>query len=141
MDFLQGTEPPKVEVMLAPSKKQLAKAEQRQHLEALEQEVLEESLQVLNGVLKFNEVEHDDKDPPDEWVEQLGATKATKLLKLAKAGKLPAHMAPVGIKIAQQVATGILKARGDGNAPRQLNVQFVQFQAPVVNYPVQEVER
>lgn len=141
MDFLQGTEAPAVEVMMAPSKKQLVKAEQRQHLEALEQEVLEESLQVLNGALKFNEVEHDDEDPPDEWVERYGATKATKMLKLAKAGKLPANMAPVGIKVAQQVATGILKARGDGNAPRQLNVQFVQFQAPVVNYPVREVER
>ncbi len=110
-------------------------------LDQLTDELLEESLGTIHGALQFAKIDPEATEPPPEWVERLGEQKAKEQLVLARYGLMKSADAPVGLKLATQVATGILKSRGERKAPSSLNVQFVNFQFPQVQYPSRKVER
>lgn len=80
-------------------------------IEQLENEVFERSVGVLNAALAFVEVDPDQIEPPESWVEEYGLEAARQRLKIAKMGYLPASIAPNGFKLALQAQTGISRGR------------------------------
>lgn len=117
-------------------------------LEELENEILEQATGVLLAFLAFHEVTHDQVEPPAEWIERFGAEAALKRLAVAKAGWLPASVAPAAVTIAGKVHTGIQRGRAHRQRVTQntLNVKIALPAAttrdnpgPVV-YEVRELE-
>jgi hypothetical protein len=80
-------------------------------IEQLEDEVFEQAVGIVQQVLAFGEVSHDQVDPPQEWIDQFGEDEAAKRLKLAKSGWLPASASPAAFKYALQAMGGIAKGR------------------------------
>lgn len=124
------------------------KAERLARIEELEDEIFEKACTILQGALAFDQVKHDQKEPPPEWVEQFGEEEAKRRLEIAKAGWLPNSVAPNGFRLAAQVRMGIIKGR-QWNAQitqNNLNVKLV-LPAPTtaehpgpVEYEVRELE-
>lgn len=110
-------------------------------IERMTDEILSESLGTLQGALQFSELTGDEESPPEDWVERLGEKEARKRFNLAMDARKPAAHAPFGLKLAKDVALGIMKTRSEKQVPTSLNVQFVQFQLPTVTYPKKKVDR
>lgn len=139
LDFLD----PPVEVLekpLPPREDPLAFHADR--IRSMEDELLEESLEVVEGALMFAHIAPDQKEPPEEWVERWGREKAERMFRLAGYGLMANKDAPVGIKVARDIATGILRNRAtEKMGPRELNVAFVQMpMAALPQYPEKEIE-
>ena len=109
-------------------KKQLRLA----RIEALQDRVYDHAAGVVEATLAFHEVTPDQQEPPPDWVEEYGETAAKQRLRIAKAGWMPASLAPAAVKLAAQVMAGIDRGRSHGtkNNIRELNVQ-IQLPAPV----------
>ena len=87
------------------------KAERLARIEQLESEVFEQAAGVVNQILAFREVKHDQKAPPPEWVAEFGPEEAQKRLEVAKAAWLPQSLSPAGFKYAISTMLGISRAR------------------------------
>lgn len=111
-------------------------------LQALQDELLEESAAVVAGALRFAQILPTDRGPSAEWVERYGKAKADEMFRLAVYGQMTAKEAPVGLKIATATMTGIAKAQAlTKKGPRVLNMTIAVIpmgQAPV--YPELIVE-
>lgn len=138
--FLTGEEPAPPAIPV-PTQAIERRREANAAIERITDELLTESMGTLRGALRFADLDPQATEPPPEWVERWGAQEARKQFDLARMALMPAAQAPVGLKIAAQVATGILKSRNEKQVPQTLNVQFVQFQLPDVKYPSRKVER
>lgn len=94
-------------------------------LKSVEDELLQESMEVLSGALQFANVKFDAAEAPEELVKKLVAEgkDPEKVFRIMKAAQMKSSEAPVGLMIAQKTAMGILKARAsDKAAPKPLNV-------------------
>jgi len=80
-------------------------------IEELENEIFERAAGVVNAVLSFVEVKHDQQEPPPEWIAELGYDAAVQKLRIAQLGYLPASIAPNAIKLALQAQVGIARGR------------------------------
>ncbi len=110
-------------------------------LQEVQDEILERSLFVTDGAVRFSEVEEGAVMPPQEWIDELGEEKALIRFRAAKAGWKSAKEAPVGIKVAMQMASTIIKAKAMEQAPaRTLNVALVHWSTPLPQFPEQEIE-
>jgi len=104
-------------------------------IEELENEIYERAAGVVNAYLSFAEVRHDQEEPPPAWVEEYGLEAARQRLIIAKAGWLPASIAPAGAKLAAQVQVGITRGRAIRGAKltqNNLNVR-IALPAPTSN--------
>lgn len=121
---------PKTEDALA--RRELTAEESRmERVRALEDSLLEENLGIVADAAKFNQIDPGQEQLPHEWLLELGSVKARERMRVAQAAWLPVKDAPVGLKMAQGIALGIIKARAvEKAAPRTLNVAFVQMPAP-----------
>jgi hypothetical protein len=81
-------------------------------LEELEHEVTERAAGIVNAYCAFAEVDKDQAEPPEAWIAEFGLEAARQRLKVAKAGWLPANLAPAGAKLAAQVWIGSIRGRG-----------------------------
>lgn len=90
-----------------------------------EDALLKDSLEVLHGALNFAELPFDAVEPPQEWIDLLGEEDAHKKFRLIKAGQMSAKDAPVGVKVATSLATGIIKARATEKAAPRLSVNVI----------------
>ncbi len=120
---------------LAPKEaRKLTKAERRQEkLRSIEDELLEESMSIIAGTLAFGEVdpEHPD-DIPKGWLDHMTEEEATKKLRMAKYGLMSAKEAPVGIKVATQTGSSIIRARATEHAgPKSLSLTMVSMTSPL----------
>jgi len=120
----------------------LAEAKTKQ-LGEIEQQLLDRSVEVLDGALAFTELElgaGGEVFMPPEWVEKYGAEAANRRFVAAKAAMLSAKEAPVGIMVAKSLATGIIKARSiQKGGSVSVNVA-VLVQQPQADYPVIQVK-
>lgn len=88
------------------------KREQRlARIEELENEVMERATAVINDYLSFREVRHDQTEPPQQWIDELGPEEAARKLNMAKAAWLPASLAPAGAALAARMVSGIARGR------------------------------
>ena len=97
-------------------------------LKKLEDNILHESLSVIEGALQFQGLDPNqdltaDAEPPAEWIIKYGEEEAWKKFRMAQAAWLPQKDAPMGFKVATATAASILKARsGTKQMPQQLNI-------------------
>lgn len=81
-------------------------------IEELENEIFERAAGVVNAFCAFTEVDPRQAEPPESWITEYGREGAAQRLMVAKAGWLPASVAPAGAKLAAQVMAGIARGRG-----------------------------
>ena len=110
-------------------------------LREMQDAILERALDVVDGACRFAEISPEDKEPPPEWVYELGQKRAAIRFRAAQAGWMSMKESPVGIKVATTMATGIIKAKAmENTGARTLNVALVHWNGPVAEFPEQEIE-
>lgn len=99
-------------------------------LREIENGLLQESLTVLSGSMKFADIDPELTEPDEAFMEKYGHVEdPMKLFRLMKYGQMKGSEAPVGLILAQKTAIGILKARAADKSearPLSVNVQIVQ---------------
>ncbi len=121
-------------------KNALANADAR--LQEIQDQLLEQSLSVVQASVSFSEIEEASKAPPPEWIAELGEDRAWTRWRIAQASWRSAKDAPVGIKVAAQMAVGILKAKAtEKAAPKTLNVALLNWPGQLPQYVEQDFER
>lgn len=122
------------------------KREQRDKLIGLRDELLQESLGVIRDSMRFRDIDPElerDLDPAFEAMEaELGPQEAQRAYRVAKYSLATAAEAPIGLKLATNIAVGIMKANAaeKGAAPI-LNVSKVVInQASVPSFEEREVK-
>jgi hypothetical protein len=100
------------------------------HVKAISDRLLKRSADIVEGSLHFAELDPetmaDMRDPPDEWVLEIGEQAARKRLRLAKAAWAASKDMPGGIKLAADFVASETKARSlEKMAPRSLNVAIL----------------
>ena len=100
--------------------------------------ILEENLLTLQAAAKW--ADFDPGSPvPEEWIEQLGEERATKVWRVACAAQLPSKDAPIGLKMAATVVQGIMTTyERNSNYNRELAAGVVDM--PTESFPEQEVD-
>jgi hypothetical protein len=110
----------------------------------LQNEVFNESLEVLQGALRFADLDDDglaNDEPPEDWIAEMGLKRARRAHRLARAASLPEKMAPAGIRVATNVMLGCLRAQAvEKQMPNTLNVAFVNMSVSEKKLPEMEVE-
>jgi hypothetical protein len=106
-------------------------ADSRQdELRSLEDELLEESLRVISGAMRFADIDPMLTEPDEAFYERFKSDPdPVKLFRLMKYGQMNAAKAPAGLTLAQKTAVGILKARAGAKGdvkPLAVSVQIVQ---------------
>jgi hypothetical protein len=119
------------------------KEKRLERIAEIEDKVFDISNQVVLAHLAFTEVEPDQQEPPEEWVQQFGYVAAKRRLIVAKAGYLRASEMPSAVKLAVMVRTSISRAysqqhRGAG-AMNQVNVKIALPAPTSVEHPGEEV--
>ena len=95
-------------------------------LEDIENDLFNKSSEVLEGALLFADLAPGATEPPEEWFARYGVDKATRLFRTAQYATMSAKEAPVGIKVAESIARGVMKARSmEKTAPKTLAVAFL----------------
>lgn len=112
---------------------------QQDRLRGIEDDLLERSLTTVQDALAFQEIDPEQASPPLAWVEELGPKAAERRLRLAKAAWMSAKDAPVGLKVAKDMAAGIIRARSAEQAAPRLAVA-VQVVTSSAQYPSIEVD-
>lgn len=115
----------------------------------IEDEVYQTAAGVLKANLDFFQVAPTQEEPPEEWVALYGQKAARQRLAVARAGWMPASLAPSAVKLASQVVVGIGRSRrhmAQQLGPTEINVKL-ELPAPTSaaqpgapEYPVLEVE-
>ena len=102
----------------------------QEQLKDLEDELLEESLRVVRGAMRFADIDPALVEPDEAFYQRFQSDPdPEKLFRLIKYGQMNATKAPSGLQLAQKTAIGILKARAHDKGdirPLQVSVQVVQ---------------
>jgi len=108
---------------------------------AIEDELLKETMQVAYGIACFAQLPPDAEGPPDEWIQDLGYKAAWTKFRVAKAAWMCQSEAPVGLKLAQATAIGIMRVRAADSANKNVAKPgtVILVQAPQT-YEVKELE-
>lgn len=100
--------------------------EKAKDLQSVEDKLFDRSAEILEGALRFTEVNPEETEPPAEWIHEYGYAKAKRVLQSARTAWMSAKNAPVGIKVAESIARGVMKARSlEKAAPKSLAVAFL----------------
>ena len=109
-------------------------------LRKTEDHVLSQAMTVVGGAIDFAELDPKNIEAiPEGWVEEYGEKAAKKRVRMAQAGLMPAKEAPVGIKLAAQMVTGIIKARSTEGKAQTFNIGIQVFQGQRASYAEKEV--
>jgi hypothetical protein len=104
-----------------------------QTLQAVEDQVLADSISVVQHALNFADLGFDDTgnaEVPAEW-DDLPLREKEKRIRLAKAAWLPSSEAPYGLKLSFDAMIGIIKSRAaKESGTRVLNIENATFPSP-----------
>lgn len=117
--------------------------EKQARIKGFEDQILEKSLSILNDSLGATDIEGDELDIPQEWIDEAKGDmkRARTRFRIAKANWKTGAEAPAWVRLAQHTALGIIKARATEKAgPRILNVGHVTISSPMPEFPVIDVE-
>ncbi len=129
--------------VVTPGKKLSPEQQREMTLKNIESELYLSAMLITADSFRFREIEPDQEEPPQEWVDELeysspgrGYELAKQRLRAAVAGHKSKKDAPVAIQMAQATVVGIGRARAQLSAgPKTLNVQVVQMTAPLPEFP------
>lgn len=129
--------------VISARQRELSVAEQRlNEIRSIEDGIHVSALQIIDDTMHAPKIEEDAEGPSEEEIAKYGKERAGERFRTARYGLMNAKEAPVFIKVATQIAAGITKARAtEKQAPRSLNVAFVQMSAPLPEFPEVIVER
>jgi hypothetical protein len=122
------------------------KREQRDKLMGLRSELLAESLGVIRDAMRFRDIDPklEQKDDPAFWTmeDELGPDDAKRAYRVAKYALATAADAPIGLKLATNIAVGIMKAdAAEKGAAPILNVgRVIVNNAAIAVFEEREVE-
>lgn len=113
---------------------ELRRREQEEALGGIKNAIFLDSMQVIGDTLKFRDLDitlQRDLDPAyEKMVAELGEEEAQKTYRVALAGWGKAADAPVAVKVAANMAVGIMKANAaEKGGPKILNVQRIMIGA------------
>lgn len=77
----------------------------------LEERVFKESLETIEDLLAFGDVDPETGAMPKGWVEKYGQVRAERKLRIARAAWLPAKTAPIALAQAVKLNVGIQTVR------------------------------
>lgn len=115
----------------------------RERLRSVENDIFRKALEVVDGAISF--VELDPENPlaiPQEWIDELGDDKAARKHNAATAALRSAKEAPMGLKIAENMASNIIRARAS-EKQAQVNIgieKVLIMEAPMKEFPEVVVE-
>ena len=104
----------------------------------LELRMLQSSVAIVDDLALAREIEPEQKEPPAEWVESLGAEEANQRFRIAQAGWLPESRLPAFISIAARMAASIMKGRAETTATENVGMAFI-VRSESHPYPESEV--
>lgn len=141
--FDEGVKPAEI-VHVDPEEKGIARdLPHDKWLEKKQRQLFSDAAAILEPVLQFNQIDPKSEAPPDEWTILYGERGALERWRVAKAAWLSPKEAPIGIKVAKDIAVGISKSiAAEKGGPKVLNMQFVtvaRSKAPAL-YPEEEVD-
>jgi len=93
------------------SRKDIIPHRERVALALIEEEVFRESMDMINGMNAFSDIDPSDTHPPQEWIDQLGKKKAWKKFRIAKSSWMGSKEAPIALRIVPPIAGAIMRAR------------------------------
>lgn len=100
----------------------------------VEDRLLSKSLQQIERALDWDSLNGDEREPPPGWTPEQ--------FRVARAAMMSAKDAPVGLKMAQNIAIGIVKARAtEKAAPRNLNIQIANMDFKLPDFPKLKVDK
>lgn len=112
----------------------------REELRSIEDELFRDALEVTADAMDFRKVDPMAEAPPQEWIDAEGEERAWHHFRVAQAAWLPQSKAPAGIKVADQMAGNIIRARATEKSAPQLNVNIVNLPQAPAQYATQKVE-
>lgn len=137
MEWWEDLEPPVPVLSKAPKRQLTVRERQLDYLRETEDQVYLEALEVVQGSMGMLEINPEDaKAIPECWKAmvlsgEMTQHEALKRTRAASYALMPGKDAPVGLKIAQDITTGIAKARAvEKGGPRSLNILMVKMTAP-----------
>jgi hypothetical protein len=104
-----------------------------QTLQAVEDQVLADAINVVSHALNFADMGFDEEGKavtPESW-DALSVSEKAKRIRLAQASWLPSSEAPYGLKLSFDAMIGIIKARAaKESGTRVLNIENATFPSP-----------
>ena len=116
----------------------------KEGFEILEDRIYAGSIGVIDAVCAFGEIDPDEDDnspPPESWVQRYGPQAARIRYRIAKSAWLDQNKAPVALKIAAMVTTGIARARALSKIMPQVKVNLGVVNMPVPEFPSLIIEK
>ncbi len=138
------TATPKTEVLTLKERLELDAQSLRQdaelaaeRIQGLENKLFEKSMLIVDGVLSFTDLDPENPmEIPLEWIKELGQTAAEKRHFAATQGLKNGKEAPMALKVAENMASTIIRARAtEKAAPRSLSIETVVLQVKPQSYP------
>jgi len=106
----------------------------------IKEKLTQRSAEIVSAALAFSEIDPNNPEPPESWVEEHGLEAATRRWRVALSAWQNAKAAPVGITLARSILVGILKADAMEKAPPAQLAVAVQMNVTPKSYPEQDVE-
>lgn len=121
------------------------KAVSRDMIRAVEDELFFDSATIVNDSMKFAELSFDEsgnvESYPQSWDTELTKAELQKRLRIAKANWMTSGEVPNGIKMAQTIAVGIMKARAaEDTGVKSLRIQNIVMTNPTIMKEFGEIE-
>jgi hypothetical protein len=115
-------------------RKELADEKQKElrlaRIEDIENQIFEQAGGIVEATLAFHEVRPNQTEPPPDWVERYGEEGARQRLEVAKAGWMPASVAPAAVNYALKFMTGTMRGRAFRGAKLIQNNLNVKLELP-----------
>lgn len=117
----------------------------RDLIREIEDELFIDSATVVNDSMKFADIEFDESgevvDYPASWRVELTPENLKKRLRIAKANWMTSNEVPHGVKMAKEIAVGIMKARAnEGAGAESLRIKHIVMPNPTVMKEFGEIE-
>lgn len=102
-----------------------------EELASLSDELLQRHMKIAADMGRFADLDPGVKEPPSEWVEEMGEEEAWKAFRVAKYALLPSRECPAGLKQSNAITLGIMRARAMEKAgSKALNIAVVTMTRP-----------
>ncbi len=109
-------------------------------LKEIESELLEDAAGIVKNAMLFHTINRDAEAPPQEWIDMLGPEEAMSKFRQIKAGWERSGDAPIGVKVATNIASSILKKTRDEDRSPILNAKVVEINFSPQMYPKLKVD-
>lgn len=123
---------------VVPSRESASAAVDR--LKEIELELLEKANVIVQDAMSFYELDDAAKEPPPGWIDKYGEDEAWRRFRRVIAGQASGAFAPIGVKVATNVMTSIIKKSKEEDRSPQLNIRVAELQL-AINYPTKKIEK